>query len=399
MNVDLQDLLARRADTVEPPTYDPLAVVARGEQHIRRRNRITAVGAALVLAVTMGVTALVLDRSSDQAAPANRPDRDGLTWTPGTRPVTYGQEQILHLGTREIDTGLDFLSVAVTDDGAALTTIDGEIWFTDGRTVERIGSTLPGRVRPDGVGWLAGRPRDWVVTDTAGSLMAWLEYPGQRSDRPELVVFDSGSRAVLDRQTIEVPDGGSGSVLAVADRGVFVAEDSRGFLELGSVRRYDVDTGVFEPVDTADVAAARRAVSPALVVGPSAEDGRLLHWEGDRGTTNSVDTLTVDDDSQLDELVDPHTGEDVEIRVPAGYDSSRQWFVQWVDDDRFTLIAGNPAPVGDLLVCRITEGRCDVLLDDSTWTTEPLLPGHGGVGADLALKRAMRSALETRNGG
>ena len=176
MNVDLQNLLAARADTVEPPTFDPLAVVARGERRVRRRNRLTAAAAALALAVALGVTALVLDRGGDQIAPSERPD---LTWTPGTRPITYGQEQTLHLGTREIDTGLDFLSVDLTDDGAALTTLDGGIWFTDGETVERIGSTLTGRVRPDGVDWLATRPRDWVVTDTAGSLMAWVEYRDQ----------------------------------------------------------------------------------------------------------------------------------------------------------------------------------------------------------------------------
>ena len=397
MNLDLQNMLARRADTVEPPTFDPLAVVARGERRIRRRRRVAAAGAALALAVVMGVTAQVLDRGSDRTVPSDRPDRDGLTWTPGTRPITYGQEQTLHLGTREIDTGLDFLSVAVTDDGAALTTIDGGIWFTDGRTLERIGSTIALRVRPHSVSGAAGPPRGWVHTDTAGSLLAWLEYRGQRPDRPELVVYDSDRRAVLDREPIEVPDQGSATILAIADRGVFLAEDPGGFPATGSLRRYDVDTGALEPVDEADVAAARRGVRRALVVGPSAEDGRLLHWEGDRGSADSVERLTVND-SALDELVDPHTGEKVEILVPAGY-ADQLWFVQWLDDERFTVISGNPAPVGDLLVCRITEGRCDVLLDRSTWTTEPLLPGHGGVGAELALMRAMQSVLETRNGG
>lgn len=402
MSFDLQDMLTRRADTVEPPTFDPLAVAARGERRIRRRNRITAAGAALTLAATMGVTALVVDRGSDQTLPADRSDGDGATRTSGTRPVTYGQGQTLHLGTREIDTGLDFLSVALTDDGATLTTIDGGIWFTDGETVERIGSTVAMRVFPDGANSPAGRPEDWVVTDTAGSLMAWLEYPGQQlSYRPELVVYDSGSRAVLDRQPIEGTYAGSAVILAVADRGVFLAENSQAYPEPGSLRRYDVDTGMFESVDEADVAAARRAGSRALVVGPSVEDGRLLHWEGDMGRLNSVDTLAVDDDSQLDELVDPHTGEDVEIRVPSGYDSGRLWFVQWVDNDRFTLIADNRLgwPAGDLLDCRIAKGRCDVFLDESTWTTEPLLPGAGFVGAELALGRARREVLETRNGG
>ena len=368
-----------------------------GEHQIRRRNRITAAGAALVLAVTMGVTALVLDRGSDQTAPSDDPDGDGLTWTPGTRPITYGQEQTLHLGDREIDTGLDFLSVAVTDDGAALTTIDGGIWFTDGQTVERIGTALTGRVRPASVSWPAGAPPEWVVTDTAGSLMAWLEYPDQRPDRPELVVYDSDRRAVLHRQAIEVRERGSATILAVAGRGVFVADNSRGYTEPGSLRRFDADSGVLEPVDEADVAAARRAVARALVVGPSAEFGRLLHWEGARGDTNSVESFTIND-SRLDELVDPHTGEDVEIRVPAQYEFRALWFVQWVDDDRFTLIADFPALGGDLLVCRISEGRCDILLDQSAWTTPPILPGDDSLGADLALVDEMRAVRDQRNG-
>ena len=154
---------------------------------------------------------------------------------------------------------------------------------------------------PDGYGPTAwngsrvGPATGWSPTPPA-RCMAWLEYPTQRPDRPELVVFDSDSRAVLDRQTIEVPDRGSASVLAVADRGVFVADVSRGFPEPDSLRRYDVDTGVLEPVDADDMAAARRAVSPALVVGPSAQDGRLLHWEGDAAaptrSTRSRSTTT-----------------------------------------------------------------------------------------------------------
>lgn len=399
MNLDLQDQLARRADAVEPPTFDPRAIVANGQRQLRHRNRRTAVGAALALAVSMGVTALVVDRSSDQPPPADRPDGAGLTWTPGTRPITWGQGQTLHLGTREIDTGMDFLSMAVTDDGAALTTIDGHVWFTDGETVERIGTTAPMRVRPRSVSGPAGDPNDWVITDTAGSLLAWLEYRDQRTDRPELVVYDSRLRTVLDREPIDVRDGGSADILAVADRGVFVADASRGFPEPDSLQRYDVDAGVLSPVDEHDVAAARRAVTRALVVGPSADDGRLLHWEGDRGATNSVGTLTVDDESQLAELVDPHTGEDVELRVPEGYEDDELWFVQWADDDVFTLVAGTPAPEGDLLVCRISAGRCGVLIDRLDWLTEPQLPGHGGVGGELAMLRAMRDVLDQRNGG
>lgn len=215
------------------------------------------------------------------------------------------------------------------------------------------------------------------------------------------MVYDSASRVVLDRRPIEVvPDGGSATVLAIADRAVFLDAQESGPPPPGSLHRYDVDTGVLEPVDEAELAAARRGVSRALVVGPSAEAGRLLHTEAARSRgTNSVDRLTVND-SELDELVDPHTGEQVKLRVSAGYESGQMWFVQWLDDTRFTLITGEPGTVGDLLVCRITEGRCDVRLDRSTWTIAPLLPGHRlDVGVELAQMRAWQTVLEARKGG
>ncbi len=407
MTNSLRDSLARHAHAVEPPELDVHALVSVGEKRLRRRRFGALAGSVLAVALAVGVPAVVWDlrdepKSVEKPRPPEPPRK---VEEHGIRPITYGQEQTLHLGNREIDTGLDFLSVAVTDDGAALTTIDGGIWFTDGRTVERIGSTIALRVRPRAVSGPAGMPRDWVVTDTGGSLLAWLAYPDQRPDHPELVVYDSGSRVVLDRKPIEVPEGGSATVLAIAGRAVFLDEG-------GSPLRYDVDTGVLEPVDEAEVAAARRGVSRALVVGPSAETGGLLHTEGHPGTrSNSVGRLTVND-SELDELFDPHTGERVELRVPAGYESGQMWFVQWLDDTRFTLIAGVPgvygnwaggAPVGDLLVCRITEGRCDVRLDRSIWPTvwtAPLLPGQGvSVGADAAMSRAMQSVLEARKGG
>ena len=418
----LRQSLARQAHAVEPPALDVHALVSVGEKRLRRRRFVAVAGSVLAVVLAVGVPAVVWDlgdepRSVEKPKPPEPPRK---VEAPGTRPIAYGQGQTLHLGNREIDTGLDFLSVAVTDDGAALTTIDGGIWFADGRTVERIGSTIAPRVRPRSFTAVAGPPGAWVITDSAGSLLAWLEYRGQRPDRPELVVYDSARRVVLDRRPIEVGDGGSATVLAVAGRAVFlrVQEPDPRPPDSDSAHRYDVDTAVLEPVDVAELAAARRGVGRALVVGPSAEAGGVLHTEGvhvDAGTdsvgrlthsgTNSVGRLTVKDGA-LDELFDPHTGEQVKLRVPPGYENSQMWFLQWLDNTRFTLISGipgrygnwpgGPAPVGDLLVCRITEGRCDVRLDSSTWTTTPpLLPGHmGGVGAEFAMSRAQQTVLE-----
>jgi len=406
MTNPLRESLSRQAHAVEPPALDVHTLVSVGEKRLRRRRFGAGAGSVLAVALAVGVPAVVWDlpdepRSVEKPKPPGPPRK---VEAPGTRPIAYGQGQTLHLGNREIDTGLDFLSVAVTDDGAALTTIDGGIWFADGRTVERIGSTIALRAKRGGsVTGPIGPPGDWVITDTAGSLLAWLEYPGERPDRPELVVYDSARRVVLDRRPIEVPDGGSATVLAIADRAVFLGEDPGASPQPDSAHRYDVDTGVLEPVDVAELAAARRGVGRALVVGSSAEVGSLLHTEA-WGRTNFVQRLTVKD-SELEDLYDPHTGEQVRLRVPAGFESGQMWFAQWLDDTRFTLISGisgnsegSSAPRGDLLVCRITQGRCDVRLDRSNWpslSTAPLLPGQmGGVGAEFAMGRAAQAVLQ-----
>jgi hypothetical protein len=84
--------------------------------------------------LTIGTTTLELDRLADRDGP---PPAEPVRTSQGiVRPLAYGQGQVLHLGDREIDTGLDFLSLDVTDDGAALTTLDGGIWFTDGTEVD-----------------------------------------------------------------------------------------------------------------------------------------------------------------------------------------------------------------------------------------------------------------------
>ena len=290
MNTDLQNLLARRADSVESPVFDPRVVMAGAQRRLRRRNRFVAAGAALTLAVTLGVTALVLDRRGDPTVPSDRLDR-GLTWTPGTRPITYGQEQTLHLGDREIATGIDFLSVDVTDDGAALTTLDGGIWFTDGTTVERIGSTIPLRVTAHSVSGPVGRPRR-LGGHRRGRFVARLAGvpgPASRPSRAGGLRLEqslcpqpgSDRRARLQLRGDDPRPRGSGGL---PGRGLERLPGSR---LPASVSMWTPACSNPSTRPTSRLPAA--AVSRALVVGPSADDGRLLHWEGDGPGLNSVE--------------------------------------------------------------------------------------------------------------
>ena len=79
------------------------------------------------------------------------------------------------------------------------------------------------------------------------------------------------------------------------------------------------------------------------------------------------------------------TGERLRVSVPERYDGESLGVFQWLDDDRFALVVHGTAgigrvPTGDLLVCRISAGRCrTVASGEQDW----LLPGpSGGVGAE-----------------
>ena len=59
MNLDLRDLMASKADSVEPPVLDPMAVVADGERPSSGDAGTPAAGASLALALTIGATTLL----------------------------------------------------------------------------------------------------------------------------------------------------------------------------------------------------------------------------------------------------------------------------------------------------------------------------------------------------
>lgn len=69
MNVHLQDLLATRADSVDPPRLDPFAMVARGERLVRLRRRLAMAGAALAVTCTIAVPTMVLDHGGEGSSP------------------------------------------------------------------------------------------------------------------------------------------------------------------------------------------------------------------------------------------------------------------------------------------------------------------------------------------
>lgn len=93
--------------------------------------------------------------------------------------------------------------------------------------------------------------------------------------------------------------------------------------------------------------------------------------------------LVADDDGGGGEVTArlARTGEAVRLRLPAGYDDRIAFFgmTQWLVDDRIVVSAdmgdlGPSTDSNDLLVCRLSSGRCQVAVSGTPLT------GFGGRG-------------------
>lgn len=392
MNADLREMLTARADAVETPRLDPAAVLARGERLVGQRRRRMAYVAACGVALVVAAALVVVPGPGDRVSPAGPTDPTRTT-EPGARPLGYVQGRVLHLGGREVDTGLDALSLDLTDDGAALTTLDGGIWFSDGTGVERIG-TVPGGTRiRDGMSWDdGGHPGEWVVSDSKGSLLAWVERADAADGGgPELVVYDSNRRHVLLREPVPTVSPRDGAVVAaLAGREVFVVPERRG-MRPETMVRFSVGGGQPEEVDRETFAVAVRAVPRALLLGPSVRNDVLGTSDGRREHGVDFDELIEVRNQRLQDVFDAETGAPLELELPADDPVFEVHFLQWLDDDQFTLWAD-----GDLVACQVSAGECRLVLD-ADWSffegdDMPLLPGEGGFGSDWAFGRALRAA-------
>ena len=387
MNIDVDEMLAARADALAPPHVDPKVVLARGEQLVARRRRRTTVLAACGLVLVAGVAALVAPGGGERVAPV-QPSDPTRTTEPGARPLGFGQGQVLHLGPLRVDTGLDFVALDLTDDGAALVTLDGAVWFSDGTGVERLGTAAGATpMRGGGVSLEAGTPQEWVVSDSAGSLLAWVDH-SREDATPELVVYDSRARRVVMSEPVPVPRPRDQSiVVGLAGSDVFVLQGQRGRVDRPPTwLRFSVDGGFPAEVDSESYDAATRATRRALVLGRTHEvlgvsDGMPRH-------VMELDAIEVRE-QRMSDVLDAGSGEAVEIELPGGDPVFEAVFWQWLDDDQFVVWAN-----GDLVACQVSTGACRLVVDGN-WVIgrkdAPLMPGDEGIGADWALARAMRA--------
>jgi hypothetical protein len=368
MNGMLRDLLGERADAAGGPDLDLVDLIAQGERRVSRRRRAALGGTVAAVALTVGASFALAqigdDRTSPPAGPpTNSPSTVDVSPDPTTdsRPLTYGLGATIHWGDRVIEAAEDADGLFVLDEGLAILTgddgnnADNRLYWTDGSEEVEI----------------ARRVRQLSVS-RSGSLMAWV-------DGNDVVIYDGDALDVLAR--LPVDNGWYVTEVTALEGAAYWherVEETATTQARNELVRYDVETSTRAPASQADYRAEIRAEEPppVLVIGSA-------------GSADPAEDFTVVD-GQLKVGEAPYppvyvaaTGERVRINVPDGDDGLALGIFQWLDDDRFALVAKvapKNAPIGDLLTCSISAGTCRTLASGEQYW---LLPGTaGGVGSE-----------------
>jgi hypothetical protein len=377
---------------------------------------VLLVAVAVVVAGTVALsTAVLMSAGPPEAAPASdragpaRATVDPIVRTRGaTRLLTYSVGTVIHWGDRTVDvreqapvrTGLGLGYLDATDDGVVFATgpkmhdrgvaYDRPIplWFTDGSTPVRIGTTSGSGVR----GYA-------VSSSTSGSILAWREdfYDGV------VVIYDTAHMREVARLGDEhsyvlndayadvvywVPDG---AVCSLTNSGIGPATWCP---PSAHVQRFDVASGRQSEVSWSEYVADRRS-RPGLFAGPSRRPAGCISCVVDRdGLYPSImlvprgRRLVLGGDYGLELREVPftptvvRTGDPVRLRVPRRYLDSEEWRTsQWLDADRVVL-AGHGLHSYDgpaLFECRLSTGSCRyrVTLPDNVNTVAGENGGRG----------------------
>lgn len=373
MSTTLRETFRRQADVTDPPDLDLDTIVARGDSRLRRRRWVATGGAAAAVAGVALALGLTL------APPVEQPTGPGEPSGPGTasvrRPLVWSDGELaepatIHYGDQVVRTGRRFGHLDVTDDGVVSTDEQG-VWFTDGGPMRRIAS--------DYCGIYSSAGQDLVQTSATGSLVSWLDCaPGAGT---KVVVFDTSAGQEVVRRRL--PSCGTSSsagfdpsctLRAVVGEHVYVGRPAFGSRDprRDDLLLVDAATGRVGRTSQAALDDDIRSQPRGLVLGRSWLTGTPVtgSWAWFRQTGMPVtfraagDRLVPimmrppDGRDGVTSAFDTATGDRLDLRLPRGYATgpeTRFLVTQWLDDDTLVLVSE-----GDLLRCRLPDGRCVV---------------------------------------
>jgi hypothetical protein len=368
------DVLRRLGDQIVPPPFEALHETAR--RRTRRAGVATGVAVATT-AVALSAAALYLGSGSDsRPEPAPAP-------APTSRPMTYADGSTIHYGDRSVDAAGPVVELDVTDDGVGFRTRDGRTWFTDGSTIDSLGAvgeTGPGYGDDD---WPLLSHPGWMLSGNAGSRLVWFEFP--TPGQPEVVVYDTGTRQEVARDTVRLEPGHTAMPALLSDRYVYWFKDAdpEGAPEDQGQVRYDPATGeqsrTTETDLLADLDEAAAVRSIRLKGDGRADSSGAFHYSDgmgqqmDLGLEKAVAGVNgVAPVGAGDMKAEDVRGRPFVFDPPPDYTdkSGVAWLVQWLDDR--TVVVVSPLRDGtDLIACHLESRTCDVATSAPTGIVVP----------------------------
>jgi hypothetical protein len=356
------DVLRRLGDQILPPPFEALQETARRRARRARAATSLAVAAAVV---AVSATTVYLARGDDrrvEPAPA----------TPTSRPLTYADGSTIHYGDHTVEAGGNVVELDVTDYGAGYRTEDGGIWFTDGSTIDRLGTlgeTGPGY----GDTWPLTRRPGWMLSSNSGSRLVWFEFPAP--GEPEVVVYDTSSGHEVTRESVALQPGQTAVPAELSERFVYWFKDPNPeeMPEDQTQVRYDPATGeqsrVTEPelLDDVDRDAAVRSVRlkgddrwEKAPHGFHYSDG--MGQQMDLGLQKAVAGVNgVAPVGPGDMVAEDVSRQTFAFEPPLNYTDKAgvAWLVQWLDDQ--TVVVLSPLRQStDLIACHLDTKTCEV---------------------------------------
>ncbi len=365
------DLLRSLGDEIVPPPIDALRETAR--RRTRRTTSVTVVSAAAAVAVVAGAAFLATNDDAGEPRPVEPPVPEVIT----TRPLTYAEGATIHYGDQTVTAPAAVAELDLTDDGVVARTEDGGIWFTDGSTLDQVGTLGdPGPAYevaefPNGTTW------GFVVSGNLGSRVAWFEFP--QPGRPELVVYDAGSGEESARHPLGVAPGSYALLASITDAFAYWYDEPESIEDDVPTPqvRLELTTGAQGPVDQEEYDADQPGrgtprtmmVSHADAGGPPYRvfDGTASQFEIRGGRVEPVGLQPLD-------ARDGATRSQFAFDAPPGYpDAPVTWLTQWIDDDT-VVITVNRQGNDDLLECHFSAGACTLAVQ---LPEEAILPEIG----------------------